>query len=316
MRVTLIHNPNAGGNGLDREEVVQLLTESGHRVDYRSSQGDWQTSLSRPSDCVAVAGGDGTIAKVARALAGTGVPIAVLPLGTANNIALTLGLSATPIPELIAGLSHASRRSIDLGTIRGPWGHAHFLESVGAGLLSDTIADIDHGESGFVNELDDPDSRVTAAVQVFEKTVRTATPVPYTLTLDGHNVADDYLLVEVMNVAAAGPNLQLARYANASDGLLDVVLIREDDRDLLLDELSHQTFDRGRPLTLPIRRARRVTVSCGCELFHVDDTLHRFDSHFRLSVDVRLEGDAVTFLVPTAATESAAQTHTDHRRQQ
>jgi hypothetical protein len=57
-----------------------------------------------------------------------------------------------------------------------------------------------------------------------------------------------------MNVAAAGPNLRLARYANASDGLLDVVLIREHDRELLLDELSHDASDRGRPLTLPIRR--------------------------------------------------------------
>ena len=72
-----------------------------------------------------------------------------------------------------------------LGTTRGPWGQTHF-ESVGAGLLSDTIADIDHGESGFVNELDDSDSRVTAAV-VFERIVRAATPVPYQLTLDGHN---------------------------------------------------------------------------------------------------------------------------------
>ena len=280
MRVTLIHNPNAGGQTHGREQLVELLTESGHDVDYRSSKGNWRTSLSSLPDCVAVAGGDGTIATVARVLAGTGVPIAILPLGTANNIALALGMSATPIPELIAGLPLASRQSIDLGTTCGPWGQAHFLESVGAGLLSDTIADIDHGESGFVNELDDPDSRVTAAVQVFEKMVRTATPVPYKLTLDDHSVADDYLLVEVMNVAAAGPNLHLARYADASDGLLDVVLIREHDRELLLDELSHETSDRGRPLTLPIRRARRVTVSCQCDLFHVDDTLHRFDSRF------------------------------------
>jgi diacylglycerol kinase family enzyme len=298
MRVTLVHNPNAGDKTHGREQLVQLLTDSGYDVDYRSSDGDWQASLSSLPDCVAVAGGDGTIAEVAAALAGTGVPIAVLPLGTANNIALALGLTETPIQELIAGLLLASPQPIDLGTARGPWGQTHFVESVGAGLLSDTIADIDHGQSGFVNELDDSDSRVTAAVQVFERIVRTATPVPYQLTLDGHNLAGEYLLVEVMNVAAAGPNLRLARYANASDGLLDVVLIREPDRELLLDELSHKVSDRGRPLTLPIRRARRVTISCQCDLFHVDDTLHRFDSRSRLSVDVGLDGDVVTILMP------------------
>jgi diacylglycerol kinase (ATP) len=298
MRVTLVHNPNAGDKTHGREQLVQLLTESGCDVDYRSSGGDWRASLSNPPDCVAVAGGDGTIAEVAAALAGTGVPIAVLPLGTANNIALALGLSETPIPELIAGLLLASRQRIDLGTTRGPWGQTHFLESVGAGLLSDTIADIDHGESGFVNELDDSDSRVIAAVQVFERMVRTATPVSYQVTLDGYDLAGEYLLVEVMNVAAAGPNLRLARYANASDGLLDVVLIREHDRELLLDELSSDASDRGRPLTLPIRRARRVTISCQCDLFHVDDTLHRFDSRSEFSIEVGLDGGVVTVLLP------------------
>ena len=174
MRMTLIHNPKAGGQTHHKDELVRLLRAAGHEVDYESSHGNWRAALTHASECVAAAGGDGTIGKVAKALAGTGVPIVVLPLGTANNVALALGVSAIPIPELIAGIPHASRRSVDLGTANGPWGRAQFLESVGAGLLSETIADIDHGESGFVNELDDPDSRVTAAAQVFEAMVKLA----------------------------------------------------------------------------------------------------------------------------------------------
>ena len=50
-------------------------------------------ALEDPGDVVLVAGGDGTVRKAAEFLIGRGVPIALLPLGTANNVSRTLGLS-------------------------------------------------------------------------------------------------------------------------------------------------------------------------------------------------------------------------------
>ena len=47
-------------------------------------------------DAVIVAGGDGTVGKVAKRLAGTDVPLVVLPTGTANNIARSLGIGVDP----------------------------------------------------------------------------------------------------------------------------------------------------------------------------------------------------------------------------
>ena len=147
MRVTLIHNPRSGGNEHDQERLVGLLREFGHQVHYQSTTSAWRAALRDPGECVAVAGGDGTVAVVARSLAGRGVPIAVLLVATANNIASALGIGASPVRALVAGWSDAVRQPFDLGIARGPWGQTQFLESVGAGLLSEIIADVDVGGS-------------------------------------------------------------------------------------------------------------------------------------------------------------------------
>jgi len=61
----------------------------------------WKKALKKPGDIVAVAGGDGTVGKVARRLIGSPTPIAILPLGTANNIANTLDVTGKSLKELI-----------------------------------------------------------------------------------------------------------------------------------------------------------------------------------------------------------------------
>lgn len=64
-----------------------MLRDEGYVVSYRSTEKDWKKALERPGDLVVAAGGDGTIAKVARQMAHRGTPLTVMPLGTANNIA-------------------------------------------------------------------------------------------------------------------------------------------------------------------------------------------------------------------------------------
>ena len=77
------------------------------------------------------AGGDGTVARAGRALAGRDMSLAILPLGTANNIASSLGISGTPA-EAIAAWRHQRVVRIDVGVIQHD-GESRFLESVGAG---------------------------------------------------------------------------------------------------------------------------------------------------------------------------------------
>ena len=93
-------------------------------------------------DALVVAGGDGTVSQAAGALVGGHVPMAILPLGTANNIAVSLGLDR-PLPELIAGWPAARRRALDVGMARGDWGERLFLEAVGTGLIPWGMAAVD-----------------------------------------------------------------------------------------------------------------------------------------------------------------------------
>ena len=67
-------------------------------------------------DRVVVAGGDGTLNAVVQGLVGTGLPLAIIPLGTANNLARTLEIPLT-IPEACEVAVRGSRRRIDLGCV-------------------------------------------------------------------------------------------------------------------------------------------------------------------------------------------------------
>lgn len=124
-KVLVIHNPSAGRRrrrGL--AAVLRHLEEAGCAVTVRptTARGDAET-LAREAaaegwDVVAVAGGDGTINEAVNGLYGHAVPLAVIPLGTANVMAAELGMPSEPaaIAEVIAG---APVRDIHLGTANG-----------------------------------------------------------------------------------------------------------------------------------------------------------------------------------------------------
>jgi diacylglycerol kinase (ATP) len=82
-----------------------------------------------------ISGGDGTVGKVATLLIGNRTPIAILPMGTANNIATTLGLTNRSVPDLIKGWTNARPVNFDAGLAKGPWGSQHFIEGFGIGLF-------------------------------------------------------------------------------------------------------------------------------------------------------------------------------------
>src|SRR5947207_7501500 len=109
-RVTLIHNPTAGGGEHAAERLVAAIERAGYQVAYFSSKEvRIGRVLKRPCDIIAIAGGDGTIRKVAVRARPDGPPLTILPLGTANNIAKSLGVSGQP-GRLAAGWKDAAER--------------------------------------------------------------------------------------------------------------------------------------------------------------------------------------------------------------
>ena len=269
MRVTLMHNPNAGEGEHSREWLERLLADAGHEVRYQSTADPgWRDALAEPPDLVVVAGGDGTVGIVLTELAGRGVPAAIVPLGSANNIAGTLGVADADPAWLARAWADAERRPFDIGAVTRAWGDSSFVEAFGGGIFADVIlrAAADPADpAGEAKHRHGQDLLVAA--------IREAEAHRWVLSLDGRDVSGELLAVEVMNVREIGPHLPLAPEADPGDGLLDVVLIGPEHRDGLCALVEMPEEERPAAPPLPAARGRRLDVVLppGCAV-HADDT--------------------------------------------
>ena len=143
-RVLVIHNPTAGGSIRPRfGRVLEHLAQFGVTVTVRETtcRGDAERMAANASsdmfDVVVAAGGDGTINEVANGLAGNDLPLAIVPLGTANVLAAEIGmpLSARRIARAIAC---GEARSVHVGTVNG----RHFLMMAGVGFDAHVVANV------------------------------------------------------------------------------------------------------------------------------------------------------------------------------
>lgn len=269
MRATLVFNPRAGiAWGASVHELLAALERAGFDPQYQptAAADDLDELLARPTDLIVVAGGDGTVRAVAGRILGRKTPMAIVPLGTGNNIGTALGLSGVVSTRLIEGLASPRRRPFDLGLVHSPWGDAYFLESAGVGVFADLLQAYDPARGRSFGRA------LAASAQV----------VPQPAARNLQIVVDDavltgrYLLVEVMNTAYLGMRTPLAPTADPGDGMLDVVLVAERDDVGLMSYVRSLTA--GDPSALPnwnVRRARQVTLVWEGSAVHVDETILR-----------------------------------------
>lgn len=270
-RVTLIHNPAAGGAELTRDELTGLLSGAGFDVRYCSTEDDdYRRALKNPGELVVAAGGDGTVRKVAKRLVAVGVPLAVLPLGTANNIAKSLGLSGD-VRALIGGLGAARRVKFDVGVAKGPWGTQHFFEGFGLGLFSDVMTALDARKGKKPPAFERADDPLALGVRALREALGDYTAQDLRLRLDGADLSGRYLMVEAMNIRHVGPNLFLAPDADPGDGLLDLVLLTEDRRAEFGRYLEDRLDGKQDAPLLPVWRGRRLEFDWAGPTLRFDD---------------------------------------------
>jgi len=271
MKVTFIHNPKSGGRShSDGDGLVKLIERAGHVVTYASSKDKgWEQTLDAPADLVVVAGGDGTVGKVARLLLGRETPFTILPTGTANNIAKTLGLKHAHLADLVAGWTNGQRTRFDVGTATGPWGSRLFIESFGMGLFAEIMARLGDKDSPEREQLDDQEDEVSSVRDILIEKLRRRTASQLTVTLDGQDLSGAYLLLEAMNICYVGPNLHLAPGADPGDGILDLVLVPEADREQMAEYLA--SGPDGPPPELTVHRGKSLRVEWDRADTHVDD---------------------------------------------
>ncbi|PYJ02730.1 MAG: hypothetical protein DMF00_00730 [Verrucomicrobia bacterium] len=269
MRITLMHNPKAGRGKLVKKDLMAALARAGHLAIYQSTKkSDYKEALREPADLVLAAGGDGTVGKIGRELIDTGIPLSVLPLGTANNLARSLGFCASP-EEIITGFENAERRTFDVGFARGPWGKRYFFEGAGGGLLADYLRNAEDKVKRTENLSKDEEMR--RHISLLRQKLHDYPARKWKITLDGEDISNRYILWEAMNIRSVGPILYLASQAATKDGRLDFVCVREEDRSLFMEYLDGRLAGRKAKFPLPLRRFRESKIVCKNSMLHFDD---------------------------------------------
>jgi diacylglycerol kinase (ATP) len=295
MRVLLVHKKSAGRGDHSAEDLERLIRDAGHVLaDSIDDLEKVAPALRAGPELVAVAGGDGSVGKVAKEAARAGVPLAILPVGTANNIARTFGLHREPA-ELVAGWHRGRLRDADLARVHA-FGEEHrFVEAFGLGAFARAM----HAASGAHGLADDVDDVLDRDRKLLRRVLNHAPADAYDISLDGEELSGRYLMVAVMNIPFLGPRVQLAPDADPGDGLLDVVLVAEEHREALREHLAALREDAAaRAPALSVRRARRVTIGARDVPAHRDGKREPDGGEVRVAIAV--EPGALRLLVPAA----------------
>jgi diacylglycerol kinase family enzyme len=299
VQVTLLHNPGAGGGsgGDGVEELGRTIRAAGHDVRRQSTRDEaWKRALDDPGDLVVVLGGDGTVGRVAKHMVGRGVPLAVIAAGTANNIAMTLGIEGASAEAQVASWRNPRRLVFDIAVARGPFGTQALVEGLGCGLL---VWGMRHADDAPQDE-----AREARMARVLTMLVEQAAAHPATrveATLDGHDLSGDYLLFEAMNTQFIGPNLFLAPTGHLGDGLLDVVTVASDAREAMREELAGWQRGALRPSDWPTRQGKHLVLQWSGFPLHLDDEVWpetEGATQAAARIDITIQPGALEFVVP------------------
>ncbi len=165
-------------------------------------------------------GGDGTAMQIAGAIAGTGIPLGLLPGGTGNVLAGNLRLPRRPLPAVRAIL-RGTPASVDLGAVERPDGTHYFAVCCGAGFDAALMRRTDAAAKRRWRRAAYVRAALLSLPHVNSTRVR--------ITIDGADHRLDAAMVLVCNCAdLMPPFLRLHRDIRPDDGVLDVVVMRAD----------------------------------------------------------------------------------------
>lgn len=271
-QVTLIHNPRAGDEDHSRKQLLKLIGNAGYEVEYKSSKEAFTSALEDPGEFVIVAGGDGTVRKVVLKLLDHKVPLAILPMGTANNISKSLGIVGST-EDIVDGWKDARPKKFKVGVAKSSWGQEIFVEAIGLGLLSKAItilnkvdqkADVD-----FANTEHKVDRDLTALIVL----VSEYTPMDLKISIDGVETSRPLLLFEIMNTKHVGPNLLLAPDADATDDYLDCALLDESNRENFAKYLTALMAGKEAALPIEVVKGKKIEFRWEGTPIHLDDKI-------------------------------------------
>jgi YegS/Rv2252/BmrU family lipid kinase len=220
MRAAVVVNPTKHADGARfRAEVTEAMAAHGwsdplwlETTPDETGRGLAEAAVAEQVDVVLASGGDGTVTACAEGVAGSGVPLAVLPAGTGNLLARNLGLPLALDQALAVGLTGRDRR-LDVGNVNGH----RFVAMAGIGfdaMLLDSTGEPLKKRLGWM-------AYAVSALRHLR-----ARPVRATLRADGRPVLRRRASgIIVANVGALQGGLVLLPGAEPDDGVLDLMVL-------------------------------------------------------------------------------------------
>jgi diacylglycerol kinase (ATP) len=201
---------------------------------------------------IVAVGGDGTVQTALQGVAGTQTPLAVVPAGTGNDLALALGIPCEPLAAARAAatdLADGASRPLDLGRAAGRWWSTVLCCGFDS-LVSDRA-----------NRLRWPRGRRRYDVAILAELARLR-PREVRLVLDGEERTVPVTLVAVGNTPSYGGAMRMCPSADPGDGCFDVTVVGPMTRRELVrtrPRLADGTHVEHAAVT--VHRARRVELA-------------------------------------------------------
>lgn len=220
----LIANPGSGtisGRGKLLYQVTRTLKDLGVKLDVAVAKPKEEAiviarkAVKDGYKVVIGMGGDDTIEAIIRGIAGSKVHLGIIPAGTANNLAKSLGIPEDP-KEACALIASGHFRKLDLGYVWVRKGKKFpFFELVTLGLAATVYPASEHVHKG----------RISSIVDTIQAFLKQEPNQKITLVMDGEStITVETMLALVANVPLIGPNMLLDPNASIDDGFLDVSL--------------------------------------------------------------------------------------------
>jgi diacylglycerol kinase (ATP) len=226
-RIVVAINPFAsfGGRRDVGPHVVEALSAAGYDVVGLSEPNiellrrEVQAEVDAGADVLVVVGGDGMISLGTNIVAGTGLPMAVVPCGTGNDLARGLGIPLETTEASTAHLLDALTRpprAIDAALVK----HGK-LETWYAGVLS---AGFDAVVNERANRMAWPRGKSRYSLAILRE-LATFRPIQYRIAVDGVERDTPAMLISVANNVSLGGGMMIAPEALLDDGLLDLFIV-------------------------------------------------------------------------------------------
>ncbi|TJZ62016.1 diacylglycerol kinase [Sphingobacterium olei] len=277
QQAILLHNPGAGEEDHLKSDLVKSIEAAGFGCVYFSvkKEDNWKKQLDQ-ADLAVVAGGDGTVRRVVKELVKRNaldkkIPIALLPMGTANNLCKTLGINrGLDSKHHIENWKKAKLQKFDIGVIKNADTTDFFLEGAGYGVFPKLIKKMETIDMSHVKTARD---ELQLALEVLHDIILSAKATRYWIKADDSVYQGKSLLLEVMNIQSIGPNLILSPDAKTDDGVFDVVIVNEEQREDFARYIKELITNEKATFDWKTFKAKTLSIDSESKHMHVDDEL-------------------------------------------